>query len=338
MIQGMSIAVVIPAYRVAREIGGVLTAMPPEIDAVYVVDDASPDDLAACVLARGDPRVRLIRNPVNLGVGATTVRGYQEAIADGWDVVVKCDGDGQMDPALIPALVRPIVEGHADHAKGNRLWHFPELRGMPLPRLLGNIGLTILCKLATGYWNVVDPVNGFLATRASMLRRLPLLRLAPRYFFETDLLVRLNILGARVADVPFPARYEGAPSSLSVWRELLRFPPRLIVSVARRVFWRYLYFDVSPVAIFGITGFLLLAFSLGFGAYEWLTHAMAGVATPLGTIMLVALPVILGFQLCLQAIVLDIQNTPRPSEPEVPMLRGAEHSSSPPLPVARSRD
>lgn len=259
----------------------------------------------------GLSRVRVVRRSQNEGVGGATVAGMLAALEDEADVVVKCDGDGQMDPRDIPRLVEPIVSGRADHAKGSRLKHFSALRSMPRLRLVGNIGLTFLAKVATGYWNVVDPVNGFVATTAAALRRIPLKRLSRRYFFETDLLGRLNEIGARVEEVPFPARYEGEESSLSIARELFRFPPLLLRCLVRRVFWRYLFYDVSPVAVFGLVGLGLMGFGVAFGLLEWRRHALAGVTTPLGTIMVAALPTILGFQALLQALAWDIQAVPR---------------------------
>lgn len=306
------IAVVIPAFRVASEIGAVLNAMPSEVDRIFVVDDASPDGLAAAVEGLANPRVTLLRHEKNQGVGGATVTGMRAALEAGCDIVVKCDGDGQMDPRAIPRLIEPILSGYADHAKGSRFHHFRELGAMPKWRFVGNVGLTFLTKLASGYWNVLDPVNGFLATRAEVLRRIPLHRLSRRYFFETDLLIRLNIVGARVADVPLAARYGEERSSLSTFRALFSFPPKLLAGLARRIFWRYLFYDVSPVAIFAGLGGLLTGFGVLFGGYQWVRHAAAGVATPVGTIMLAALPVLLGFELLLQAVVLDIQNTPRP--------------------------
>jgi dolichol-phosphate mannosyltransferase len=241
------------------------------------------------------------------------VTGIKAAMEDGYDFIVKCDGDGQMDPREISRLLEPLTRGAADHVKGCRFHHGRALRSMPKWRLLGNIGLTFFTKLSSGYWNILDPVNGFFASRTSVLSKLPLDSLSRRYFFEIDLLIRLNIVEARVADVPFPACYGKEPSSLSISRALFDFPPRLAIGLIRRIFWRYLFYDVSPVAIFMILGSALASFGLIFGSYQWIKYARLGVGAPVGTIMLATLPFILGFQLLLQAIVLDIHNTPRGS-------------------------
>jgi hypothetical protein len=209
--------------------------------------------------------------------------------------------------------VRPIADGSADHVKGSRYHHATELGSMPRVRLVGNIGLTFLTKLCSGYWNVLDPVNGFFATRADVLERVQLGKLARRHFFESDLLIRLNIIEARVADMPQHARYCGEQSSLSSTRALLELPWHLLGGLGRRVFWRYMFYDVSPVAAFGIVGLLLATFGVLFGSWQLASHASQGITTPLGMIMLAAAPLILGFQLLLQAVILDIANTPRGS-------------------------
>jgi glycosyltransferase involved in cell wall biosynthesis len=244
-------------------------------------------------------------------VGGATVTGMKAALDAGFEIIVKCDGDGQMHPEDISKLVAPILDGMADYAKGSRFHHSRALRSMPKWRFAGNVGLTFLTKLASGYWNILDPVNGFLAARSEILERLPLTRVARGYFFETDLLIRLNVVEARVVDVPLPARYGEEQSSLSVARVLLGFPVKLVAGLFRRVFWRYLFYDVSPVAIFALLGVLLCGFGLIFGSFQWIKHASRGIGTPIGTVMVAALPFILGFQLLLQAVVLDIQNTPR---------------------------
>lgn len=182
---------------------------------------------------------------------------------------------------------------------------------MPRVRLGGNVGLTFLTKLASGYWHVLDPQNGFVAIRADLLKRLPLDRLARGYFFENDMLIRLNCLEARVADVPLPSRYGEESSSMRLGQVLVEFPVRLVAGFFRRIFWRYVFYDVSPVALFFFAGLALFLFGSVFGAWHWVANARANRATPTGTVIVAALPVILGFQLLLQAIVLDIQNSPR---------------------------
>ena len=254
MIRGQRVAVVIPAYRVEKQIPGVIEKMPACVDRVIVVEDGSPDATADVVAKTGDPRVLLLRHAANQGVGGAMRTGYQKALEEGADLIVKCDGDGQMDPAEIERLVAPLVEDRAEYAKACRFHHFRELHSMPMVRLAGNVALSFLTKLASGYWHVLDPQNGYVAIRADTLRRLPLHRLVRGYFFENDMLIRLNSLQARVADVPLPSRYGDETSSLRPGRVLLEFPFRLIGGFFRRLFWRYVFYDVSPVALFVLFG------------------------------------------------------------------------------------
>jgi len=311
MIEGRTVAVVIPAYRVERTIAGVVREMPDFVDRIIVVDDASPDTTSEVVGALGEARLRLVRHSRNLGVGGAMATGFGVALEVGSDLVVKCDGDGQMDPRDIGALLRPILADRAEYSKGCRFHHFRDLSAMPRARLGGNIALTFLTKFASGYWHVLDPQNGFVAIRGDVLRRLPLERLARGYFFENDMLIRLNALEARVEDVPLPSRYGDETSSLRPGRALVEFPFRLVGGFFRRLFWRYLFYDVSPVALFFLSGTILFLFGTIFGAYHWIRNAPRNVPTPTGTVMAAAMPIILGFQLILQAIVLDVQNSPR---------------------------
>jgi glycosyltransferase involved in cell wall biosynthesis len=315
---GLRIGVVIPAFRVEKELAGVLSRIPDSVDSVFVVDDASPDSIRSAVESISDPRVVLIRHETNQGVGGAMVTGFGAALDEGIDLIVKCDGDGQMDPGDIPELLQPLIDGRAEYAKGCRFHHFDELGRMPFVRLLGNIGLTFLTKLSSGYWHVLDPQNGFVAVRADVLRRMRWERLSKRFFFENDMLIRLNAIEARVCDVPFPSRYGDEPSSLRPGQILFAFPPRLVLGFFRRVIWRYVFFDVSPVAIFLFCGLFLSLGGLTFGAYEWIVNGMRGQLTGTGTVMLAAVPLILGFQLILQAIVLDVANSPRPGPPPAP--------------------
>lgn len=327
MIGESRITVIVPAYRVENEIGSVLQRMPSFVDSVLVVDDASPDATAEKAVASRDPRVVLLRHRQNQGVGGAMATGFRAALEQQADLVVKCDGDGQMDPQDIEALLRPLIEGRADYSKGCRFHHPRELESMPRIRRGGNIGLTFLTKLASGYWHILDPQNGFLAIRGDVLRRLPVERLARGYFFENDMLIRLNCIEARVADVPLPSRYGNESSSLSPSRALFEFPARLIAGFLRRIFWRYVFYDVSPVAVFFFVGLVLFLFGSIFGLWHWMANSRASRATPTGTVILAAIPVILGFQLLLQALVLDVQGSPRPERETRPLLPAGSRSS-----------
>ncbi|MHB8872493.1 MAG: glycosyltransferase family 2 protein [Myxococcaceae bacterium] len=323
MVQGSRIGVVIPCYRTEQTIAAVVAGIPEYVDTIIAVNDASPDGTQAALEAISSPRLVVLRHEHNQGVGGALATGYAEALRRELDIVVKVDGDGQMAPEGILELVLPIVEGRCDYAKGNRFLHARELRGMPALRKLGSIALTFITKFASGYWHVFDPQNGFLAIARDHLASLDLERLrSRRYFFENEMLIQLNVLGARVLDCPMPARYRGENSSMKVWRVLLYFPYFFLHGFLFRMLNRYVLRDFSIIIPFYLLGSCLFLWGLGFGSYEWIIALRTNVPTHTGTIMLVVLPLILGLQFLLQGLLIDILQTPRALEPG-PRSRGA---------------
>jgi len=306
------IAAVIPCYRVEREIAAVLGTIPAYIKHIIVVDDASPDSTADLVTAsaKSDERIILIRHPSNQGVGGAMVTGYRKALELGAQIVVKIDGDGQMDMDHLPDLLMPLLEGKADYTKGNRFRDFRSLQRMPLIRRVGNMGLGFLSKAATGYWHLFDPTNGFNAIRAEALSQLPLHQIDRTYYFETSMLANLYLIGAVVKDVPIPARYQGEVSSLSIRRVLFEFPLKLIATLVRRLVLKNFIYDFSMGSIYLLTGLPLLIFGLTFGIYKWIQYASRGVPAPTGTVMIPTLSVLLGIQLLLSAIEIDLRSVP----------------------------
>ena len=306
------IAVVIPCFRVKSQILDVLSGIGPECQAIYVVDDGCPEGTGDHVEAEcRDPRVRVLRHDANRGVGAATLTGYEAALVAGAAVIVKLDGDGQMDPAWIPRLVRPIQDGEADYVKGNRFFDLDGLGAMPRARVLGNSLLSFASKLSSGYWNVFDPTNGFTAIHAAVARRLPLAKLARGYFFESDLLFRLGILRAVVCEIPMPAVYRGEPSSLVIRRVIFEFGWKHCVNTVKRIFYSYYLRNFNIASIEILAGLLFLAFGVWFGASHWLDGIRANVPATSGTVMIAALPVLVGVQLLLAFLTYDLQNVPR---------------------------
>ncbi len=305
------IGVVIPAYRVARHIEAVVRGIPAFVERIVVVVDASPDDTFERVQRMADPRVVLLRHEVNQGVGGAMQTGFAKALELGLDVVVKVDGDGQMDPAHMPALLTPLIRGEADVTKGNRYEHVSALKTMPLVRVIGNAGLTFLVKLASGYWNLFDPANGYVAVRTDLLRRLELSKLHKRYFFESGFLIQLGILRAVVRDVAMPARYGDEQSGLSVTRTLFGFPPKLMWGFVRRVFWRHFVYDFTAVSLYLVLGLPALAWGIGYGLVVWREVLETRVDATAGQVMFAAMPIILGVQFLTQCLALDIEGVPR---------------------------
>jgi dolichol-phosphate mannosyltransferase len=307
----MTIAAILPCYRVSRHIEAVLKAIPPAISHIVVVDDACPENSGAVAARVDDPRVTIIRRPVNGGVGAAMISGYRAALALGAEICVKIDGDGQMDPADAARLIAPLTTGAADYAKGNRFRDFRALAAMPPVRLFGNSLLSFLVKAASGYWTVMDPTNGFTAIHRGVLEQIDLDRLDHGYFFECDLLSRLYLVEAVVVDVALPARYGDETSSLSVARVARQFPLKLMRAFLRRLLLRYFIHDFNMASIYLLLAVPMLAFGGVAGAWEWLRSVETGQIRSAGTVMLVAMPVILGLQLLLQAIVVDIAAVPK---------------------------
>ena len=306
------IAVVIPCYRVRDQILDVLSGIGPECDDVYVVDDACPDGTGSHVEASCDARRdRVIRHDDNQGVGGATMTGYRQALTDGADVIVKLDGDGQMDPRLIPRLVRPLLDGTADYAKGNRFFDLDGLASMPAIRLIGSSLLSFASKMSSGYWNLFDPTNGFTALHAAVARQLPFAKISRRWFFESDMLFRLAILRAVVCELPMPAVYGEEQSSLKVWRVIVPFTWKHAVNTLKRLFYNYYLRNFNIASIEIVLAMVFLVFGTGFGITRWVQGTRVGVASTSGTVMLAALPVIVAVQLTLAFLSYDLQNVPK---------------------------
>lgn len=328
-----SVAVVIPCYRVTGHVLEVIGRIGPECDRIYVVDDGCPDGSGTLVEAEcRDPRVRVIRHEQNLGVGGAVMTGYRAAIDSGAAVIVKIDGDGQMAPELLPNFVRPILDGEADYAKGNRFYDLTNVGRMPAIRLFGNAVLSFATKLSGGYWDVFDPTNGYTAISAEVARRLPLGKISRRYFFETDMLFRLNTLRAVVVDVPMDAVYGDETSSLRISRIFGEFLFKHLRNFAKRIFYNYFLRDFSAASVELLVGLALIAFGTTFGAAHWIQSAVIGAETPAGTVMVAALPVLVGIQLVIAFLNYDINSVPRRAIH--PALAGASgRRSTPSLPT-----
>ena len=305
------VTAVLPGYNEANHIGQVIKTMPAFVDYIVFVDDCSDDGTVDAATAAGDSRLIVLSTNHNQGVGGAMVTGYRRALELGSGIVVKMDGDGQMDPTYLSSLLDAIIDQGYDYAKGNRFLASESLSIMPRHRLFGNIVLTFLTKMASGYWHIFDPQNGYTAIRAGALGVLDLNALHKRYFFENDMLVHLNFFGFRVKDVAIPARYGDEESNLNVLKVGTTFPLLLVRRYFHRIYQKYVLRDFSPIALFLFLGLLLFSWGTLFGVYLWVKTALSGVATPTGTIMLAVLPLVLGFQLLLEAVVLDVQETPK---------------------------
>jgi glycosyltransferase involved in cell wall biosynthesis len=309
-----SLAVVIPCYRVRAQILPLLARIGTEVDYIIVVDDACPEDSGRYVRDNcTDKRVTVLMNAENQGVGGAVLNGYKHALQLGAYVVVKLDGDGQMDPRRIKHLVRPILDGQADYTKGNRFFSVDGLRSMPGVRLLGNAILSFFSKIASGYWTVFDSTNGYTAISAATLAMLPLDKICRGYFFESDMLYQLGIVRAFVLDVPMPAVYVDEKSSLVISRVIFQFLFKHFTNACKRIGYNYFLRDFSFASVELVAGLCMILFGTVFGAYHWLISIQTNVTASTGTVMLAALPIILGLQLLLSFVAFDIGSTPNKS-------------------------
>lgn len=306
------VAVVIPCYRESTRVLGVIAGVGDEVRHIIVVDDACPERTGKTVRANcDDSRVEVLTHKTNTGVGGATLSGYARALNLGADIIVKVDGDGQMDPALIPRLIAPITEGKADYVKGNRFLHPDGPKQMPAVRVIGNLGLSFLSKVSTGYWDIFDPTNGFTAIHAKVAARLPTEKISKGYFFETDMLFRLNIMRAVVADLPMAARYADEQSGIRIGRAIFEFAGKNFVNAIKRIFVSYFVRDFSVVSLQLVAGKVLFLFGIVFGAIKWRESVTSGIPATAGTVILAALPVLVGVQMGISFLNYDIRNVPK---------------------------
>lgn len=308
----MRVAVVIPCYKVTQHVMAVVEKIGPQVDIIYAVDDCCPEKSGEFIKTHvTDPRVRVLFNEVNKGVGGAVMHGYRAALADGIDIIVKVDGDGQMDPALVPLFVQPLLSGDADYAKGNRFFSVSAVKDMPRTRLLGNGVLSFMTKLSSGYWSIFDPTNGYTAIHRRTLEGLDLSVLSERYFFETDMLIRLGELRAVVVDIPMWAVYGDEVSGLNIRQVVGEFLGRHIYATLRRITYQYFLRDFSLASLNLAFGTILLFFGIVFGFWEWGTSIRTGEPATTGTVMLSVLPIIVGIQMLLFFLGFDISTEPK---------------------------
>lgn len=309
MYKGAVVAAVVPAYKEELMIGKVITTMPDYVDHIVIVDDCSPDDTSGAVRAVADDRVTLIRHEVNQGVGGAIITAHRAAMELGADVNVVMAGDAQMDPDYLPSLLDRVTTQGFGFAKANRFYSPESFDGMPRYRVFGNISLSFLTKLASGYWNLFDPQNGYTAIRTEVLRRVPLDRVAKRYSFENDLLIHLNILQVSAVDVPIPAVYGEEVSSIRLSKVIPELVNRLTIGYWTRIWYRYVLWSFSPIALLLFLGGAMFLF--GVAVTIWLAFQIAAsVVATAATVMLAALPLMIGTQLLVSSLQLDIQATP----------------------------
>lgn len=309
--QSPNISVVIPCYKVRKYILAVIAQIPDRVSSIYVVDDCCPEGTGQYVQRNcQDPRVQVIFHEQNKGVGGAMISGYRAALADGAMIVVKIDGDGQMDLGLLNRFIEPILSGKADYTKGNRFFDIELLAAMPRARLFGNSALSLINKAASGYWHMMDPTNGYTAIHSVALSRIPLEKIDESYFFESDMLFRLNVARAVVMDIPMESRYGGESSSLNIAKIAVDFPSKYMGRFIKRIFYNYFLRDFNAGTIELLLGVILILAGAAFGILRWYMSVETGIPATSGQVMFSALPILLGFQLLISAVAFDIAHVP----------------------------
>jgi glycosyltransferase involved in cell wall biosynthesis len=308
MLEGKTVAVVIPAFDEETLVATTIQGVPAFVDRIIVVDDASHDGTATAARAAGDARVEVITHQRNSGVGAAIVTGYQQAVAEGLDVACVMAADNQMEPADLEKIALPVVRGEVEYAKANRLITGEAWKVIPRSRYLGNAVLSLLTKIASGYWHVADSQSGYTAASREILEQLDLDRIYPRYGFPNDMLVHLNVWNARVRDIPSrPVYGVGERSGIKIRKVV----PSISWLLLKGFFWRmrekYVIRDFHPLVFFYALGFLMTLLGLGLGIAEVVLRIM-GNAVSVGTVVLVALLLIFGSQFTLFAMWFDMES------------------------------
>jgi glycosyltransferase involved in cell wall biosynthesis len=305
MLHGKTVAVVVPAYDEEKLLPETLAGIPHFVDRIYVVDDASRDGTAE--RAAAEPRVHLIRHEQNKGVGAAILTGYRQAIEDRVDVTCVMAADNQMAPDDLESIARPVVDGEADYAKANRLVTGEAWQLIPHARYLGNAMLSLLTKIASGYWHVADSQSGFTAISLATLKKLDLDRVYPRYGFPNDMLVHLNVVEARVRDVPSRPVYNvGEQSGIRYWRVVPAISWLLLKAFFWRLWQKYVIRDFHPLVFFYVFGIAMFVAGLGLGIAEVVLRIL-GNPIPPATVVLVALLLLFGSQFMLFAMWFDLE-------------------------------
>lgn len=306
------IAVAVPCYNEQEFIRETLTGLPGYIDNIYVVDDCSNDSTKTITqeLAKKNRKIHLIKNKENKGIGFSVLAAFQKASNDHNNIVCVLAGDNQMNPKYLPSLLNEIIDKKYDYAKGNRFYHLAELNKMPMHRIIGNIFITFVTKICTGYWSISDPLNGYTALSLDTFKKIDPTKISQRYDFESSVFVELSMIDARIKDVFIPANYGREKSDISLLRDSGSVIRTLLKGYLKRIVFKYTLFNFHPIALFYVFGYLFIVIGIIFGL-SIVFHLFGPETATTATVMLSVVPFITGFQLILQAIVLDIQNEPK---------------------------
>ena len=302
----LTTAVIVPCYMVEKQIAAVLNAIPKDITHIIAVDDKSLDNTSKIIKSLNLKNLTYIAHSSNKGVGGAMKTGFEAASELGAEIMIKIDGDGQMDPSLIFKFLTPIAENNFDYTKGNRFLYLQELTKMPFIRRFGNIGLAFLVRMASGYWEVFDPSNGYIAIQSKTWQLLDKDKIADDFFFETSMLIELGKIGAKIKDVPIPAIYKDEVSNLSISKTISTFPGRLLKAFLFRIYYEYYILDFNFGSLSLAAGLPLFFSGIIWSLYHWYISIKTNHPATTGTVVIGMLTIILGFQLLMQFITYDI--------------------------------
>jgi glycosyltransferase involved in cell wall biosynthesis len=306
--QGKTVAVVIPAFNEEKLIGATLQSIPDFVDTIYAIDDGSTDKTYNIIQENSEKKHNIIplKHLSNGGVGEAVISGYKESLKDQIDITIVMGGDDQMDPKYIPNLIEPIIEGRADYVKGNRLFTKGYTKGMSDLRKFGNSILTILTKMSSGYWNIMDPQNGYTAISLKALETMDLDLIYPRYGYLNDILVKLNIYGFKVLDVSIPAKYGNEKSKIRYGSYLFKVSYLLMKNFFWRLWTKYLFLSLNPIFFFYMAGIVLTPVGIALGIFSlYYKIVLNGDLFIRGVLSLLIF--MIGIQFLLFAMLFDIQ-------------------------------
>lgn len=310
MYKNRTFAAVIPAYNEEKLIGKTVDTLPSFIDHIVVINDGSSDNTLDVIkkLAVKNKNITIINNEQNIGLGSSMVKGFKKALQLKTDLICVLAGDAQCDPSYLSKMAEELIINNLDYVKANRFVHLEELKAMPKMRKFGNIIITILTKFSTGYYSIFDSQNGYAVFTREVLQKISLDMIGKRYDYENTLLIALSIANARLRDYPVPAIYGEEVSTIKVLPTTLRALKVTFTGFWKRIYNKYILINFHPIALFLLSGIFLVIVGLVVGIFITIERALSGLSPSSGTVMLVVLPLIVGFQLLLTAITMDMNN------------------------------
>lgn len=310
MYRNLKIAAILPCYNEEKLIGKTIDTMPDFVDQIIAVDDRSKDKTWEVIkkIAKANKRVVPIHLEKNVGIGGAYINGFEYALKNDADLIFTMAGDAQCNQNYMTNMVDTLLDDDMDYVKANRFVHLEELKQMPRFRRLGNTFITILTKFSTGYYSIFDSQNGYGVFKRKTLMNLPFEHIGRRYDYENTLLIALSIMNAKLKDEAVPAIYGDEQSTIPVFKTSLRALKVVWLGFWKRIYYKYILVNFHPIALFLLLSIALGLFGLGFAIFIFIDRIFYGVSPSTGTVMLSVLPIVLGFQLLLTSITMDMNN------------------------------